>query len=310
VGKPNAVTTLAFNPEGTQIVSGAQDGTVRVWDLNTQKGIDLLRTVPATISRRITSVAFSDDGSLIVSGGADGAVRLWDAHTRKPFSPMFARHEVWSVAISPDGRQIASASGGTDGSIQLWDVATRTAVGPPMVVHPGASIHSIDFSADGKRIVSGSHDGYIRVTDVESRQPLAGHPMILDANPVLSVAFAHHHRWIVSSSSNGAIRVWDAESHNLIGATFMENKNDVPSVAIDEDDGRILSGSIDGEIQLWPTPEDLTQKLCDKLSADLSRSQLNDGVFDKINCSNLAPSHESLPVPVSLASGMPTYAHG
>src|SRR4029077_6939403 len=113
VGKPNAVTALAFNPDGTHIVAGAQGVSVRVWDLTTRKGIELLRTrphtVPPTTSRRITSVAFSADGSLIVSGGADGAVRLWDAHTRKPVGVMFARHQVWSVAISPDGRRIASA---------------------------------------------------------------------------------------------------------------------------------------------------------------------------------------------------------
>src|SRR4029077_11670362 len=142
----------------------------------------------------------------------------------------------------------------------------------------GVSIHSIDFSPDGLRIVSGSHDGYIRATDVASRQQLAEQPMILDANPVLSVAFAHDHPWIVSGSSNGAIRVWDAESHNLIGATFMENKNDVPSVAITEDDSRILSGSIDGDIQLWPTPKDLTNTLCGKLSAGLSNQQRNNRV--------------------------------
>ena len=312
-GKPLAVNSLAFNRDGTQIVAGAQvagaqDGSVRVWDLNNGRGTELLRTRPHTVppatSSRITSVAFSTDGSLIVSGGADGAVRLWDAHTLKPAGVMIAHtvdergkavpYQVWSVAISPDGRKVASASGEEDSSIQLWDVATLTADGPPMVVNPGVSIHSIDFSPDGQRIVSGSHDGIIRVWSVQSRQQLTLQPMSVDANPVLSVAFAHDHPWIVSGYANGAVRVWDADRYQPIGAPLMGHKDYVPSTAISKDDSRILSGSYDGNIQLWPTPKDLTHRLCDKLSANMSRQQWNDWVS---STDDYVPACPGLPTP-------------
>ena len=63
-GHTDAVTSVAFSPDGKRIVSGSQDQTVKVWDAD--KGTETLTLKGHT--QLVTSVAFSPDGKRIVSG--------------------------------------------------------------------------------------------------------------------------------------------------------------------------------------------------------------------------------------------------
>ena len=73
-GHTRAVRSIDFNADGTQIVSGSVDKTVRVWDV--AMGIELAMFTGHTGT--VSSVAFSPDGNTIASGSNDKTVRLWD----------------------------------------------------------------------------------------------------------------------------------------------------------------------------------------------------------------------------------------
>ena len=69
---------------------------------------------------------------------------------------------VWSVAFSPDGKTLASASG--DQSVILWEVASRQAIGEPLKGH-SAQVMSVAFSPDGKTLASASADKTVMLWD-------------------------------------------------------------------------------------------------------------------------------------------------
>ena len=74
-GHTNWVLSVAFSPDGSRIVSGSEDRTVRVWDVTRGEGSKSL----AGHTSPVNSVAFSSDGSRIVSGSVDKTVRVWNA---------------------------------------------------------------------------------------------------------------------------------------------------------------------------------------------------------------------------------------
>jgi WD40 repeat protein len=122
-GHEAAVNSVAFSPNGKQIVSGSSDRTVRLWDATTGQSIGQpLRGH----EDEVISVAFSPDSKQIVSGSNDATVRLWDAATGQPVGQPLRGHEaaVYSVAFSPDGKQIVSGS--KDKNLRLWPVTWAT----------------------------------------------------------------------------------------------------------------------------------------------------------------------------------------
>ncbi|KZP21272.1 hypothetical protein FIBSPDRAFT_1044227 [Athelia psychrophila] len=228
LGHEDSVRSVAISPDGTKIVSGSADKTVRVWDAVTGQA-----TLPPLAGHEdnVYSVAFSPDGTKIVSGSDDKTVRVWDAVTGQAALPPLEGHEdeVYSVAFSPDGTKIVSGSGdktvrvwdaivsgSDDKTVRVWDAVTGQAALSPLEGHEG-EVLSVGFSLDGTKIVSGSRDKTVRVWDAVTGQlalpPLEGHE-----DSVWSAAFSPDGTKIVSSkrlecddegSTKGLVAVFD-----------------------------------------------------------------------------------------------------
>jgi WD40 repeat protein len=107
---------VAFSPDGKQLASAGLDRSVKIWDTNTWR---LLQVVPDR-DGGVNSVAFSPDGRCIAWGGTDSTVKvkLWDDATSEIYVLRGHTNWVHGVAFSPDGKQIASAS--ADGTVRVW----------------------------------------------------------------------------------------------------------------------------------------------------------------------------------------------
>ena len=125
-GHNGDVSSVAFSPSSKTVVSGSQDGTLRLWDVETGQAIGgPWKGHTDTVS----SVAFSPDGKIVVSGSEDTTVRLWDVETGEVIGDPWPGHTsyVLSVAFSPDGKTVVSGGRNNPENhgnyiILLWDV--------------------------------------------------------------------------------------------------------------------------------------------------------------------------------------------
>ena len=67
------VHSVAYSPDGTKIISRAEDKTIKIWDANTG---ECLKTLEGH-SVWVFSVAFSPDGTKIISGSSDKTIKIW-----------------------------------------------------------------------------------------------------------------------------------------------------------------------------------------------------------------------------------------
>ena len=115
-GHSGYVTAVAWSPDGHHILTGSEDGTVRIWDAATGDN-----TLTLTHKASVTAVAWSPDARHILTASRDRTVRIWDATTGDNTLTLTLTHTDWvrAVAWSPDGHHILTAS--EDRTARIWD---------------------------------------------------------------------------------------------------------------------------------------------------------------------------------------------
>jgi WD40 repeat protein len=143
-GHIGSVISVGFSPDGTHIVSGSSDRTIRIWDLRT--GEEVIKPLTGHIGI-VTSVGFSPDGTYIVSGSSDRTIRIWDLRTGEQVMKPLRGHNsrVTSVGFSPDGNYVVSGS--SDDTIRVWDVMAEMESRSDLPFQP--HLHFASVSPDG-----------------------------------------------------------------------------------------------------------------------------------------------------------------
>jgi WD40 repeat protein len=262
-GHTDAITCVAFSPDGNTLASSSGDTTARLWDVATGKELVTLYEHPSTVY----AVAFSPDGTLLASGSGwywvpssplrpgereephtaipevgtpvpltSNMVILWDVATGTEQRRWEFENPVYTVAFSPDGSMLATGGGDPSGgsfgedAVWLWDVATGK-LDKTLREREYATVWNIVFSPDGTTLASGNARG-ITLWDVatgEARASLSG-----DGR----VAFSPNGTLLASGHPNGKIRLWDV-------ATNREQ------ATLDKHDGIVYALSF---IRLWDVP--------------------------------------------------------
>ena len=245
VGHRDSLATVTFSNNGRHLLTGSNDQTARLWDVETGQELRQLSGHREVVS----AVSFTLDDRFILTGSADRSVRIWNAATGEQINQLPEHNvAVWSLAVSPDGTTILTNDTDDNGNhiIRIWDWETLTETG--RLNGHGDTILQARFSEDGQRIVTASLDRTARVWATGTGEQLVvleGH-----AGPVASVDLSPDGSEVVTGSYDNTARIWDAESGielmRLIGHT------NILSQAIWSPDGStVMTGSEDRTTRVW-----------------------------------------------------------
>jgi WD40 repeat protein len=243
-GHQLVVWGVAVSPDGTWAVSGADDNTVKIWNLGTGE----CRATLKGHKGQVLSVAITPDGR-VLSAGLDETVRVWDSGSARKSAKLQGHGStVYSVVALRDN--IRALSGGFDRTLRLWELRSGECL---TTIRCGTAraddVFGLAVSCAGTQALSGHRDGTVRLWSLETGERLAtlkGH-----SNGVNSVRITPDGRFAVSGSSDRTAKIWDLETKTCAG-TLEGHQGPVYSVAVSPNGALIASpGEGDRTVRLW-----------------------------------------------------------
>ena len=234
------ITAVAMSQDGQTLISGAEDGSLILWDVN---GEQISQLVGHTGS--ITGLVVVPTTGSLLSGSADGTLILWDLKTQDKlmsFEPTSST--VTAIAVAANASK--AVSGHEDGSLMLWDLDNPH----PILLKPqGDRINSVALNSDGSRIfltMGVVQNLYLRLLDSESGEQLK-EDLIGCATQNIALSPDGSDALI---SCISFILQWDIENWRQQGILFTLESH-INAITASHDWHLALSATKDGTVRVW-----------------------------------------------------------
>ncbi len=255
-GHSKGVTSVSFSPVAMLLASASEDGTVKLWDVETHTNIATLESQ----SSEVTAVLFSPDGATLAAGASDGVVTVWNVYPRPSLTITLGGSTdwIWSLSFSDDGTLLAS--GAWDGVVGINDMVEHDNVatigGHSQTILDGwfgrgGFFTPVSFSPRGRLLAFGRATDGLELWDVEKRKTITTLGKREDA--IISAEFSPDGRFLASRTANG-VEMWDVATKE-VRLSEADEENVTPAVF--SPDGSILaltryeSSTYGNHIVLW-----------------------------------------------------------
>jgi WD40 repeat protein/uncharacterized protein YndB with AHSA1/START domain len=259
-GRSGGLMSIAASGDGKRLVTGGNDGLVRVWDAATGNELATMKGHGGAVF----CVAFSPDGKRVASSSADRTARVWDTDSGEQVL-IYKGHKnpVPFVAFSPDGKRIASccyeflssSPMKLDGQAHLWDPSATVEATTELKLTGGGDkpISSLAWSPDGSKLVAGSWNGHVYIWELSGDPAAPADVEFPEAglyNAVNAVAVSPDGRIFAAGSKDRTARIWKLKSKKSV-ATLRGHDDFVNALRFSPDGTKLATGGGDDCVRLW-----------------------------------------------------------
>jgi len=286
-GHQGEVTGLVFSPDGRYLISSSfGDYTIRLWDVNDGKELQIIKTgnqpvgmaitpdgtmllitdaggnvivlpvsfdkfgAPQTINAEagnISNIAVSPNGKLFAIASFDKVVTLWNLTDKTLLRRINTPEPMRDIAFSPSGEILAAST--ASNKIILWNL--RDGKGRTYTiskVDPRSDVGRINFSPNGKYLATAHMDSSITIWNVEKQKEV--HNFAVPNSSTWTVRFSPDSRIFATANQDTLIHLWDTETARAV--TVLKGHTASPrSIAFSPDSKAIASGGEDKNIIIW-----------------------------------------------------------
>lgn len=225
-GHSDQIRAMAFNSDGSKLVTAGEDGTAVLWDVKEGKAIKTF----SGHKEKILDVAITQDGSKIATCTA-AEPGLPAADNKKK-----------------DKKDDKKAPPKDEPSIKIWDTGTGKEL--QTIRDSERDVTSVTFSPDGKTLAASNLDGEIVLYGMDGKKIRE----MKTPEGIWSITFSNDGKFLAATGWNDTIKLFDVASGKEL---FYRNGHErtVTTVTISPDGSRMVTAGIDQTIRIWEMPK-------------------------------------------------------
>jgi WD40 repeat protein len=269
-----SITSLDFNKDESQLLTGTSDGSIGLWAISKNKPKTLGRIVTMhhackelkknEVSTnndkcKVNNVRFIPSSNLIATTGEDGNLRIWNLNGKLILPPIKADNKGSIKSLSPSPNGLLLATAGEDGTVKLWHLKGNLkkpevfkghgcSKNQEQVSHKDCSVNSVWFHPGGNQLVTAGDDGTVRQWDLKGKQ--IRKEFQAHQEGVETVRMSPNGQNLATAGKNGQVKLWDF--NGKLKAEFNGHQGSVISLRFNKASNALATaGKDDGTVRFW-----------------------------------------------------------
>lgn len=232
------VSAVAWLPDGSRLISGSEDRTIRIWEV--ENGLMVASLTGHQTG--ITAMALSPKGEKLASGDSDGTIIIWDLTSNEQLH-VLSNHDGYVSALdwSPDGSRLLSTS--WDRTARVWDGETGEEL---LLLEHGGWVKAAAWSLDGSYLATGGDDRQVSIWAARTGEKLHTKQT---KDWVALLKWGSGNQLAVGESS-GKLRVFTDFSEDAY-LELAGHVQQINAVQWSPKGKQLASASADGSIRIW-----------------------------------------------------------